>query len=205
LGCKNNSKRQEIEKVTASNKNINEPDQPFPKLTKSTIKSESETNQYNYEGFSINGQGIPVPSVTGRRNYSIQLSMPIYQGGAVSSRRKQAYAQYDRTTENTLFTERSVIQEVRSQYSNVITLVANVTAQKQAVISATSALEATQVGYKVGTRNVVDLLQAEKNLYSAEKNLANAKYDYILTNLRLALASGTIAPKDIVNINNLLK
>ena len=138
-------------------------------------------------------------------NYSIQLSMPIYQGGAVSSRRKQAYAQYDRTTENTLFTERSVIQEVRSQYSNVITLVANVTAQKQAVISATSALEATQVGYKVGTRNVVDLLQAEKNLYSAEKNLANAKYDYILANLRLALASGTIAPKDIVNINNLLK
>ena len=52
---------------------------------------------------------------------------------------------------------------------------------------------------------MVDLLQAEKNLYSAEKNLANAKYDYILANLRLALASGTIAPKDIVNINNLLK
>ena len=48
-------------------------------------------------------------------------------------------------------------------------------------------------------------MQAEKNLYSAEKNLANAKYDYILANLRLALASGTIAPKDIVNINNLLK
>ena len=176
----------------------------LPKINIVGTESESETNQYNYEGFSINGQGIPVPSVTGRRNYSIQLSMPLYQGGAVSSRRKQAYAQYDRTTENTLFTERSVIQEVRSQYSNVITLVANVTAQKQAVISATSALEATQVGYKVGTRNVVDLLQAEKNLYSAEKNLANAKYDYILANLRLGLASGTITPKDIININSLL-
>ncbi len=82
--------------------------------------------------------------------------------------------------------------------------VANVTAQKQAVISATSALEATQVGYKVGTRNVVDLLQAEKNLYSAEKNLANAKYDYILANLRLDLAAGTITPGDLVSINNLL-
>ena len=105
----------------------------------------------------------------------------------------------------TLFTERRVIQEVRSQFSNVVTLVANVTAQKQAVISATSALEATQVGYKVGTRNIVDLLQAEKNLYSAEKNLANAKYDYILANLRLALAAGTISPSDIVDINNLLK
>ena len=52
---------------------------------------------------------------------------------------------------------------------------------------------------------MVDLLQAEKNLYSAEKNLANAKYDYILSNLRLALASGTITPGDIVNINNLLR
>jgi outer membrane protein len=117
----------------------------------------------------------------------------------------KAYSQYERTKENTLFTQRRIIQEVRSEFSNVITLVANVTAQKQAVTSATSALEATQVGYKVGTRNVVDLLQAEKNLYSAEKNLANAKYDYILSNLKLALASGTITPGDLVRINGLLK
>ena len=177
----------------------------LPKIDIVGAGSESETNQFNYEGFSINGQGIPVPAVTGRRNYSIQLSMPIFQGGAVYSKRKQAYAQYNEADENTLFAERRIIQEVRSQFSNVVTLVANVTAQQQAVISATSALEATQVGYKVGTRNVVDLLQAEKNLYSAEKNLANAKYDYILANLRLALAAGTISPSDIVEINDLLK
>mgnify|MGYP003301361457 CR=1 FL=1 len=177
----------------------------LPKIDIVGTGSESETNQFNYEGFEINGQGIPVPAVTGRRNYSIQLSMPLFQGGAVNSRRKQAYSQYSQADENTLFTERRIIQEVRSQFSNVNTLVANVTAQTQAVISATSALEATQVGYKVGTRNVVDLLQAEKNLYSAEKNLANAKYDYILANLRLALAAGTISPSDIVDINNLLK
>jgi outer membrane protein len=177
----------------------------LPKIDIIGSKSESETNQFNYEGFSIGGQGIPVPELTGRRNFAIQLSMPIFQGGAVNSRRKQAYSQYERTKENTLFTQRRIIQEVRSEFSNVITLVANVTAQKQAVTSATSALEATQVGYKVGTRNVVDLLQAEKNLYSAEKNLANAKYDYILSNLKLALASGTITPGDLVRINGLLK
>ena len=177
----------------------------LPKIDIVGSGSESETNQFNYEGFEINGQGIPVPAVTGRRNYSIQLSVPIFQGGAVSSRRKQAYSQFNEADENTLFTERSVIQEVRSQFSNVVTLVANVNAQRQAVISATSALEATQVGYKVGTRNIVDLLQAEKNLYSAEKNLANAKYDYILANLRLALAAGTIGPNNIVDINNILE
>ena len=176
----------------------------LPKIDIVGSKSESETNQFNYEGLNFNGQGIPVPEITGRRNFAIQFSMPIFQSGAVSSRRKQAYAQYERTNENTLFTQRKIIQDVRSGYSRVVTLVANVTAQKQAVISATSALEATQVGYKVGTRNVVDLLQAEKNLYSAEKNLANAKYDYILANLRLDLAAGTITPGDLVSINNLL-
>ena len=176
----------------------------LPKIDIVGSESESETNQYNYEGFSINGQGIPVPEVTGRRNFAIQFSMPLFQGGAVSSKRKQAYLKYDQASENTLFTERKVIQEVRSQYSNVLTLVANVTAQTQAVKSATSALEATQVGYKVGTRNVVDLLQAEKNLYSAEKNLSNAKYDYILSNLKLLLASGTISPSEILSINSLL-
>ena len=165
----------------------------LPKIDIIGSKSESETNQFNYEGIDFNGQGIPVPELTGRRNYAIQFSMPIFQSGAVSSRRKQAYAQYERSNENTLFTQRRIIQDVRSGYSNVVTLVANVTAQKQAVISATSALEATQVGYKVGTRNEVDLLQAEKNLYSAEKNLANAKYDYILANLRLDLAANFIA------------
>ena len=177
----------------------------LPKIDIVGTKSESETNQFNYEGININGQGIPVPELTGRRNFAIQFSVPIFQGGAVNSQRKQAYSQYERVNENTLFTQRRIIQEVRSEFSNVITLVANVTAQKQAVVSATSALEATQVGYKVGTRNVVDLLQAEKNLYTAEKNLANAKYDYILANLRLALSSGTITPGDLVKINNLLK
>jgi outer membrane protein len=177
----------------------------LPKIDIVGTKSESETNQFNYEGININGQGIPVPELTGRRNFAIQFSVPIFQGGAVNSQRKQAYSQYEKVNENTLFTQRRIIQEVRSEFSNVITLVANVTAQKQAVLSATSALEATQVGYKVGTRNVVDLLQAEKNLYSAEKNLANAKYDYILANLRLALSSGTITPGDLVKINNLLK
>ena len=207
LALKNNFqlKAAYLRKDAAKNNARSTASNHLPKIDIVGSESESETNQFNYEGFSINGQGIPVPEVTGRRNFAIQLSMPIFQGGAVNSRRKQAYSQYEQVNENTLFTQRRVIQEVRSQFSNVLTLVANVTAQKQAVISATSALEATQVGYKVGTRNVVDLLQAEKNLYSAEKNLANAKYDYILSNLRLALASGTITPGDIVNINNLLR
>jgi outer membrane protein len=177
----------------------------LPKVDIVGAQTESETNQYAYDGLNTGGAfDITVPDETQRDTYSLQLSMPIFQGGAVISRTKQAYAESNKSTEEALFAERSVIQDVRSQYSNVVTLVANLRAQKQAVVSASSALEATRVGYEVGTRNIVDLLQAEKNLYSAERNLANAKYDYLITTLRLHLAAGTLSPENLIEINNLL-
>ena len=177
----------------------------LPKIDIVGTQIESETNQYTFDGVNTGGLfNITIPDETQRDTYSLQLSMPIFQGGAVISRTKQAYAESNKSSEDALFTERSVIQDVRSQYSNVVTLVANLRAQKQAVISATSALEATKVGYEVGTRNIVDLLQAEKNLYSAEKDLSNAKYDYLITTLRLHLAAGTLSPENLIEINNLL-
>ena len=177
----------------------------LPKVDIVGVQTESETNQYSFDGFNTGGGfNITVPDETQRDTYSLQLSMPIFQGGAVISRTKQAYAESNKSSEDALFTERDVIQDVRSQYSNVVTLVANLRAQKQAVISASSALEATRVGYEVGTRNIVDLLQAEKNLYSAERNLSNAKYDYLITTLRLHLAAGTLTPENLIEINNLL-
>lgn len=177
----------------------------LPKVDIVGVQTESETNQYSFDGFNTGGGfNITVPDETQRDTYSLQLSMPIFQGGAVISRTKQAYAESNKSSEEALFTERNVIQDVRSQYSNVVTLVANLRAQKQAVISASSALEATRVGYEVGTRNIVDLLQAEKNLYSAERNLSNAKYDYLITTLRLHLAAGTLTPENLIEINNLL-
>jgi outer membrane protein len=177
----------------------------LPKIDIVGTKIESETNQYTFDGINTGGLfNITIPDETQRDTYSLQLSMPIFQGGAVISRTKQAYAESNKSSEDALFTERSVIQDVRSQYSSVVTLVANLKAQRQAVISATSALEATKVGYEVGTRNIVDLLQAEKNLYSAEKDLSNAKYDYLITTLRLHLAAGTLSPENLIEINNLL-
>jgi len=177
----------------------------LPKIDIVGTQIESETNQYTFDGINTGGLfNITIPDETQRDTYSLQLSMPIFQGGAVISRTKQAYAESNKSSEDALFTERSVIQDVRSQYSSVVTLVANLKAQKQAVISATSALEATKVGYEVGTRNIVDLLQAEKNLYSAEKDLSNAKYDYLITTLRLHLAAGTLSPENLIEINNLL-
>ena len=139
------------------------------------------------------------------RQYAIQVSMPIFSGGAVSSARRQAYAQYDRTREQTLFTERSVIREVRSNHFNVQTQSANVTARKQALKSANSALEATQIGFEVGTRNVVDLLQSERGLYAAQRDYAKSRYDYIISVLRLKLSVGSLSPEDLFNISSQMK
>jgi outer membrane protein len=139
------------------------------------------------------------------RQYAIQISMPIFSGGAVSSARRQAYAQYDRTKEQTLFTERSVIREVRSNHFNVQTQSANVTARRQALKSANSALEATQIGFEVGTRNVVDLLQSERGLYAAQRDYAKSRYDYVISVLRLKLSVGSLSPEDLFNVSSQMK
>ena len=97
LALKNNYqlKASYLRRDAAKNNARNAASNHLPKIDIVGTESESETNQFNYEGFEINGQGIPVPAVTGRRNYAIQMSVPIFQGGAVSSRRKQAYSQYN--------------------------------------------------------------------------------------------------------------
>lgn len=77
-----------LRKDAAKNNARNAASNHLPKIDIVGSKSESETNQFNYEGIDFNGQGIPVPEVTGRRNFAIQFSMPIFQSGAVNSRRK---------------------------------------------------------------------------------------------------------------------
>ena len=72
-----------------------------------------------------------------------------------------------------------------------------VQARKQSIISNQSALEATEIGYQVGTRNIVDVLDAQRQLYSAVRNYNDARYDYILNNLRLKQAAGTLSPADL--------
>ncbi|MCY1509094.1 type I secretion outer membrane protein, TolC family [compost metagenome] len=78
-------------------------------------------------------------------------------------------------------------------------------ARKQSIISNQSALEATEVGYQVGTRNIVDVLDAQRQLYSSVRNYNNARYDYILDNLRLKQAAGTLSPADLEALAQYLK
>ena len=76
--------------------------------------------------------------------------------------------------------------------------------QKQNIVSRESALEATKAGYSVGTRNIVEVLDAERNYYTALRDYAIARYDYVIDILRLKQSAGSLSPQDIIDINNWL-
>lgn len=134
----------------------------------------------------------------------VGLSMPLYSGGGVGAKRRQAYAQYDMAKENTVGTERVITQQTRSQFITALTSMQTVSARKQAIVSADSALDAIQSGYDVGTRNIVDVLNAQRNLFAAERDYHNARYDYINSMIELKYLAGTLSPEDINHLSQWL-
>lgn len=128
---------------------------------------------------------------------SLTLNVPIFTGGRTSALRRQAYYQYVQAEESLNSTQRTIIQSTRSLHLSAVTGVSTVNARKQAITSSESALEATQAGYDVGTRNLVELLQAERALYSAQLAYYAARYDYILDMLNLKLSAGTLSTADL--------
>lgn len=139
------------------------------------------------------------------KTWRINVNVPIFSGGRVSAERKQAYAQYDAAYQQSVLLQRQTVQATRAQHINVLTAVQTVKARKQATVSTQSALEATEAGYEVGTRNIVDVLQAQRASYAAQRDYANARYDYILSSLKLKQLAGTLSANDLMDINKWLE
>lgn len=157
---------------------------------------------YGYNSF--NG-----PTSFGANKYNeseigLNLSIPIYEGNAVTSRTTQA--QYDFQTSQDAYTEvrNSTEKNTRSSYLNVISEVSRVQALHQAVISNESALKATEAGFEVGTRTIVDVLNVQRDLYRAKQEHSNSRYTYILNTLKLKQASGELARVDLETVNGWL-
>ena len=137
--------------------------------------------------------------------FSVRMDAPLYTGGFVSAERKIAQQELIQAQENLLYTQRSTTQQARSQHLKVHTNSARVEARAQGIVSARSALEATEAGYDVGTRNIVDLLISQRLLYRAQRDYANARYDYILSMLNLKEVAGLLSPDDINKLNTWMK
>jgi outer membrane protein len=149
-------------------------------------------------------EGSPIDRTTDGSTISIRMDVPIYAGGATSGRSRQAYAQYTEAQELYNSTQRSVIQNTRALHLSVETDVAAVQARKQAIVSNQSALEATQSGYEVGTRNLVEVLLAQRNLYQARRDYSNALYDYVIDTIKLREVAGMLTPADVQEIDKWL-
>lgn len=134
-------------------------------------------------------------------NVGINVSVPLYTGGNISSLSKQAELQYVQASQDLEAQYRSVVKQVHAFNNNINASVGAVNAYQQALVSAKSALKATEAGFEVGTRTIVDVLDSTRRLYNAKKNLADARYDYIINVLKLRKATGTLSEQDILDIN----
>ena len=134
----------------------------------------------------------------------VQLTVPLLAGGSLYGQSKQAALNYAAADYQLEKQRRDVRQNIRSLFRQVQTDTLNIKARKQAITSAQSAVEATETGYRVGTRNIVEVLDAQKNLFSAQRDYANARYDYILNLLNLKFFAGTLNEGDLQALNGWL-
>ena len=130
--------------------------------------------------------------------------MPIFQGGAIRSGIRSARHDLEAARNILDLTKRQIIENTRNLFRLVNTDVARVSAGKRGIESSESALEATLTGYEVGTRNIVDVLNAQRSLYLSQFQYASARYRYVLNTLRLKQTVGTLNPEDIYDLNQFL-
>jgi len=135
----------------------------------------------------------------------LQLNLPIYQGGLVTSQTRQAEYQFAQAKEEYIRQKRLTEKNTRTAYLNVLSNISTVKAFKQALKSTRTALEATEAGYEVGTRNAVEVLNARREVFRAERDYARSRYNYIVQALRLRQAAGILTETDLVAINKWLQ
>ncbi len=135
----------------------------------------------------------------------LQLNLPLYQGGGVNAAVRQARYDFQAAQDNLDAQRRSVNRTVKDAYRGVDTSISSVQSLAATVVSSKSALEATEAGYEVGTRTIIDVLNVQRNLFDSERNYARARYQYVLSGLLLKLGASTLSPEDIAAVNGMLE
>ena len=141
---------------------------------------------------------------TAGASIGVQMNWLLYSGGSVSNRIKETQLLEEKSRNDLEAARRGVAQTTRVAYFNVLSGQAQVKALEAAESSSKLALEATQLGYRVGVRVNLDVLNAQTQLFNAQRDLAKARYDVLLGGLRLRQAAGQLAPADIASVNRLL-
>jgi outer membrane protein len=167
------------------------------------VASKSSTDQSSPINFSSGNVGLRT-SDSDDESYSLQVTMPIFSGGATQSRVRQSEFQWRAARERLMRVSRQTERQARDAYLGVISEISRVNALRQALESNQTALKATEAGYEVGTRTAVDVLEARRSLTQAQTNYSRSRYDYILNVLRLRFASGTLDRATLEEVNTWL-
>jgi len=146
----------------------------------------------------------PIRTSTDSTVVGVQLALPLFQGGSVSSRVREASALRDKAAADLDNARRTAAQNARQAYLGVTSGLAQVKAFEAAQVSSRSALDANKLGYEVGVRINIDVLNAQSQLYDTLQKLSKARYDTLLAQLKLKAAAGTLGDEDIKAINGLL-
>lgn len=144
-------------------------------------------------------------SRTTSRGFGLQLNVPIFSGGYTQSRVRQAVYDRDAAQDSLEQQKRALVRNTRLNFRAVVAGISEVEARKQAVVSANSALEATQAGFEVGTRTIVDVLLSQRQLFQAQRDLSQARHNFVLNQLLLRQSAGNVGPTDLKEVNALLE
>jgi len=139
------------------------------------------------------------------QSVGLQLNIPLFQGGIVSSRSKQAQYDFEISKEALTATKRQVKKELRNAFRDMNSSISRVHALKAAVTSAESSLEATLAGSEVGTRTMVDVLAEQRNLYRAKRDHSRTRYDYLINGIKLKQTTSNLTEQDLTLINQYLE
>ncbi|WP_243392720.1 MULTISPECIES: TolC family outer membrane protein [Roseateles] len=150
------------------------------------------------------GAGAQLKGTTHNASLGVTLSLPLYTGGATQNRIKETLALEQKSRNDLDYARRAVSEGTKRAFFGVQSLTAQVKALEAAESSSKLALEATQLGYKVGVRVNLDVLNAQTQLFNTQQNLAKARYDVVMTSLKLRQASGQLKPEDVSAVNQLL-
>ena len=134
----------------------------------------------------------------------LQFNLPLYEGGGIVSRTRQAQFEYEAAKEELTKVKRSVTRGVKDSFRGVMSSIDQVKALKSNTESGQLAVEAAEAGLEVGTRTMVDLLAIQRNLYKAKSDYAQGRYNYLINGVKLKQAAGSLSDQDLMQINTYL-
>lgn len=166
-----------------------------------TVDLVATLGQTNQTGSNLSATG----SLITPASIGVQLALPLYQGGAINSREREAAANYEKAKQDLENARRVSALSSRQSYLGVINGIAQVSALEAALVSSQSALESNKLGYEVGVRINIDVLNAQQQLFSTRRDLATARYNTITNYLKLKAAAGSLREEDIDEVNKALQ